>query len=288
MIAVVLCVTVSLGDVPDGGALADAGVPLFSSDARGGGDVEDPPAVRAAKQTSSLMALLNTSTMLEGPTKAAKVWLGEGLGSLSKRIYDKMMRWEFMDLGEFRPRYVMDKVEVEGDTEKLVVLPGFEVTQARKKPINNIITWVQCLARYTAAMASKFPDCTPGFMSHMLTVLKAYVEVEDPAWRLYDEAYREKMASTGVRLWPGMDVLVYQEVCGGRPRKSVGWPQVDGKQARPSVGTKRPAVCWQFNEGACSYGRTCRFPHVCEVCRGSHPKWQCPSGTGGGKHQKRM
>ena len=188
MIGVVLCVTVSLGDVPDGGALADAGVPLFSSDARGGGDVEDPPAVRAAKQTSSLMALLNTSTMLEGPTKAAKVWLGEGLGSLSKRIYDKMMRWEFMDLGEFRPRSVMDKVEVEGDTEKLVVLPGFEVTQARKKPINNIITWVQCFARYTAAMASKFPDCTPGFMSHMLTVLKAYVEVEDPAWRLYERS----------------------------------------------------------------------------------------------------
>ena len=89
----------SLGDVPDGGVLADAGVPLFSSDAKGGGEVEELPAVRAAKQTSSLMALLNTSTMLEGPVKAVKVWLGEGLGSLSKRTYDKM-RWEFVDLGD--------------------------------------------------------------------------------------------------------------------------------------------------------------------------------------------
>ena len=43
-----------------------------------------------------------------------------------------------MDLGEFRPKPLMDKVEMEGNTEKLVVLPGFEVTQARKKPINNI------------------------------------------------------------------------------------------------------------------------------------------------------
>ena len=84
------------------------------------------------------MALLNSSTMLEGPAKAAKVWSGEGLGSLSKQTYDKMLRWEFVDLGEFRSRSLMDKVEMEGDTEKLVVLPGFEVTQARKKPINNI------------------------------------------------------------------------------------------------------------------------------------------------------
>ena len=176
----------SLGDVPDGGALADAGVPMFSSDAKGGGEVEEPPAVRAAKQTSSLMAILNTSTMLEGPAKAAKakVWLGEGLGSLSKRTYDKMLRWEFVDLGEFHPRSLMDKVEMEGDTEKLVVLSGFEVTQARKKPINNIITWVQCFARYTAAMSSKFPDCIPGFMSHQLMVLKAYMEVEGLVWRL--------------------------------------------------------------------------------------------------------
>ena len=105
-----------------------------------------------------------------------------------------------MGLVNFHPRSLMDRVEMEGDTEKLVILPGFEVTQARKKPINNIITWVQCFARYTAVMSSKFSDCTPGFMSHLLTVLKASMEVEDPAWRLYDEAYREKLTSTGVKL----------------------------------------------------------------------------------------
>ena len=61
-------------------------------------------------------------------------------------------------------------------------------------------------------------------MRHLLTVLKAYMKVEDLAWRLCDEACREKMALTGVKLWPGMGVLVYQEVCGGRPLKTVGLP----------------------------------------------------------------
>lgn len=280
------CVTVSLGDVPDSDTLEAAGTPLFPPGASGSGEVGDTPAVRAARQTSSLMALLNTQAVWDGPAKAARVWLGEGLGSLSKRTYDKMLRWEFMDLGEFRPRTATDKLELEGDTEKLVVLPGFEVSQAKKKPVNNIITWAKCFGRYTAAMSQKFPTCTSGFISHMLTVFKAYEEVEDPAWRLYDEAFREKMASTGARLWPGMDVQIYQEVCGGRPRKKVGSPQQEGKRVGLTAATKRPGVCWQFNEGVCTYGKACRFPHACKVCRGNHPKWQCPSGTGAGKRQR--
>ena len=94
------------------------------------------------------------------------------------------------------------------------------MTQAKKKPVNSIIVWTQCFARYTGAMAKEFPECTPDFMSHMLTVLKACGEVEDPAWCLYDEMYRKKIASTSVKRWSGMDVQqVYQEVCVGHPWK---------------------------------------------------------------------
>ena len=228
------------------------------------------------------MALSSTQELSSNPGKAAKVWLGEGLGTISKRTYERMMRWEFVDLGELRPRTVADRATAESETEKLVVLPGFEVTQARKRPINNIVTWVQCFGRYTAAMAKRYPECTPGFMSHMLAVLKAHGEVEGQAWRLYDEVYREKMASTGVRRWPGVDVQVYQETCGGHPGRRV-------EMAPPlsrATGGGRPSVCWQYNEGTCSYGRKCKFPHVCEGCRGGHPKRLCPNGRSGGSRQQ--
>ena len=141
-------------------------------------------------------------------------------------------------------------------------------------------------------MAKKFPECTAGFISHMLTVFRAYREVEDPAWRLYNEAFRDKMASTGVRIWLGMDVKVYQEICGGRPRKGAGRPDAEGKVMSSSVGMKRPIegrrplVCWQFNEGVCSYGLKCKFPHVGEKCRGQHSKKQCPTVRGQGKRQR--
>ena len=100
-------------------------------------------------------------------------------------------------------------------------------------------------------------SCAPGFMSHLLTVLKAYSEVEEPAWRLYDIAYLEKMAAMGLKSWLGMDVKLYQEVCGGCPcrtavpqadPKGAGWT---GSQKRPLEG-RRPAVCWQFNDGGCT------------------------------------
>ena len=97
----------------------------------------------------------------------AKELAGTSAKLTKERTHERMLKWEFVDLGEFRPRSFADKVTQEPDTEKLVVLPGFEVTQANKKPINSIITWVQCFSWYTAAMSSKFPECTPGFMSHM-------------------------------------------------------------------------------------------------------------------------
>ena len=116
------------------------------------------------------------------------MWLGEGLGSISKGTHDRMLKWEFVDLSELRLYSVVEKLEAAAETEKLVVLPGFEVAQAKKRPVTTIEAWVQCFCRYTARMAVEFPACAPGFMAHMLTVLRAYCEVEGPAWRLYDVA----------------------------------------------------------------------------------------------------
>ena len=138
----------------------------------------------AAIKASSLLSILNSSRAWSHTERHSRVWLGEGLGTISRRTYEAMMKWQYVDLAEFRPRGALEKVQVEEDTEKLVVLPGFEVAQARKRPITSITVWSQCFARYTAAMATKFPECAPGLMSHLVTVIKAYLEVEEPVWRL--------------------------------------------------------------------------------------------------------
>lgn len=267
----------SLGTIPGKEALH--GVPVLKCSGGDGEEVVESPEAIIAKQASSLMSMLSVQAECGLHKKCGKVWLGEGLGSVSKRIYERMMRWEFVDLGELRTRSLQDKVTVEGDTQKLVVLPGFEVTQPRQKPISDILVWVQCFSKYAAAMSQKFPSCTSGLMSHLLVVLKAAMEVEGVSWRLYDEAFRDKMAAIGVREWAGMDVQLYQEICGSHPRKIVG--QFHEGKGHGIVGVrrlgseKRPSVCWLFNEGKCTYGAKCKFPHVCEMCGGNHSKSRC-------------
>ena len=122
------------------------------------------------------MLLMKAHESFSATTKALKVWLGEGLGSIPKRVHK--LRWEHMDMSDFHPRSSLDQTTSKTDMEKLVVLPGFEVSQPRKKPVNDCITWVQCFCRYTAAMSKHNPDCTVSFMSHLLIVLKAFSEAE--------------------------------------------------------------------------------------------------------------
>lgn len=240
--------------------------------------VPEGDSVTIAQQASTLISLLSAQSSTSSSSKAHRVWLGDGLGSLPKRIHDRMLKWELMDMQDFCPR-VTPHAYQERETQTLVALPGFELTQPRKKPIDNIITWVQCYSRYTAAMAQHYPECTPGFMSHMLTVLKAYNEAEFPGWREYDHAFRDKMASTGERDWRKMDVHLYQEHCSSHPKqRNLPQPPQKAKKferGKSSPGDRPKWVCWDYNESGCSR-QHCKFPHKCQECGFSHPKRFCP------------
>lgn len=301
-ISLVYC-TVSLGTTPGEGALK--GVPTFGkgkgkmSDKEkekekggadtGSGETEGDTAVqpvdsiaKVAGQTATIMSLLKVQESLNPASKTGRVWLGDGLGAIPKRVYERMLKWEVMDMNDFRPRSASDRSVSESDTEKLIVLPGFEVSQPRKKPVDDIFTWIQCFSRYTAAMAKEFPQCTPGFMSHLLTVMKAYCEAKHPAWQEYDVAFREKMAATSKRDWAGMDVSLYHELCSSRA-KQVGSPEetrAGMKRKRPALGGGGPKVCWFYNDGECNL-KNCKFAHRCEWCMGNHPKRTCSSRSGG-------
>ena len=122
ILIIVLCaVTGMLGTTPGEGALK--GLPT-SGEEKGRTREErrgESSVASIAKQTSSLMALLNTTEQI-AQGKATRVWLGEGLGSIPKRTYDRIMRWEFVDMAELCQRATRERVVTDGDTEKLIVL----------------------------------------------------------------------------------------------------------------------------------------------------------------------
>ncbi len=109
-----------LGKIPGSEALK--GVPIFphlkEADPK---EPKDPTASRVVQQTSTLMSLISAHESLNVAPKASRVWLGEGLGAIPKRVHERMLRWEFMDMADFRPRSATEPAISETDTEKLVV-----------------------------------------------------------------------------------------------------------------------------------------------------------------------
>ncbi len=151
--------------------------------------------------------------------KPPKVWVGEGLPTIPKRLHDRIVGWEFIDLAEIRPVGPLDGLNPEPDPQKFVILPGLEVARAKKKVVQDINTWIQCYAIYVAVMASKHPEAVPDMMAYMLVIMRAQQEYEEPAWRLYDQAFRDKAASMGNKKWATIDPHIYNQAFTGRARK---------------------------------------------------------------------
>ena len=150
------------------------GVPTFPAERLSEGVAADGCVVW---RVASLLSLLS-SQEVGLLARSSRVWLGEGLGAVSKKMYDRVLRWEYVDLQDFKPRTGVGKDVTGIECEKLVVLPGVEVAQSRREPILSILTWVQCYGKYVAAVSQKFPEAVAGMVGHLLVVVKAYLEVE--------------------------------------------------------------------------------------------------------------
>ena len=97
-------------------------------------------------------------------------------------------------------------------------MPGIELASAKKKPILDIHTWIACFAVYRAVMSKAYPEVVPEFMAYMLTI-RVQKEYEEPARRIYDEAYRDAAASSGNKQWSKVDESIFVKVFTGRARQ---------------------------------------------------------------------
>ena len=85
-----------------------------------------------AQHASTLISLLSAQSSSSSSSKAQRVWLGDGLGSLPKRIYDRMLKWELMDMQDILPSSNAPGVPRERDTN-LDSPPWFRADVAPQK-----------------------------------------------------------------------------------------------------------------------------------------------------------
>ena len=139
-----------------------------------------------------------------------------------------------------------------------------------------------------------------------MTIMRAQIEFEDPAWSKYDEAYRDKAASTGNRKWSTIDPHHYNQPFTGRVKmislcslcRNAGHSAATCQRKCPYTygevnrgggesGKRRFRAgnfCWDYNDGVpCQYQSACKYKYKCPECGDDHPEIHCPNKKKGGK-----
>ncbi len=77
---------------------------------------------------------------------------------------------------EIRPAGSLDAVNPEPDPQQYIIIRDLEIFRARRKPVKDIGTWVQCFAVYMAAMAKQHAEVVEEMLAYMLAIVRAQKE----------------------------------------------------------------------------------------------------------------
>ena len=130
-----------------------------------------------------------------------EVPVGYGLPAIPKRLHDKMLAWEYIDLAELPPARAMPKEPVLAATGNIWLVQSTDLAKSQKRLIPDVTTWVQCFAIYISVVATKFADRVLSMLGHMVEIIRASCQFRWPSWVMYDANYRREAAATGQTDW---------------------------------------------------------------------------------------
>lgn len=264
----------------------------------------------AAKSGSPLPPTpLSWATALSISKPATEIALGRGIPSLPRRMVERMLAWEYIDLAELPPARAHVSKESLNATPNVLLIQSLESARSHRRLIPDITTWVQCFSIYTSVLATKHSEHVPELLAYMRDIIRVSRQFKWPAWIIYDTNYRQHMAETGGKDWSKVDPSIYSRCLTGwaRPTSWCEWcvsldhdsndcpfSSARGRERRtqPYPSTSRssvpsrasqPQTCIKFNKygGDCKFGQACKYRHVCSICEEPHPKSKCTKGSGG-------
>ena len=108
---------------------------------------------------------------------------------LPDSVVAKIRKLEFVDMSELRPESRL--LDEEADEKSVAAL-----FKTKKKPITDILIWVQCFASYVAVLAQSFPAHTPQFMPYLATIVRCHHRFEGLRWVFYDTDVEQQNRKT--------------------------------------------------------------------------------------------
>ncbi len=143
------------------------------------------PGVGENTLASQLVLLLQAGASQQA--SAERVVIGPGFPTVPKKLLDRMIWWEFVDLAELLPQSSAHNAATpEVDPHRFMLFLGCEFIKPKKRQINSISDWVRAFTVYVAAMAAKFPEAVRELLAYQLAVMRASDQYDSLYWRAYD------------------------------------------------------------------------------------------------------
>ena len=281
-----------VGTLPPPGSLPE--IPLFtaSSDHQSGLDLL---AAAAATHTDTVTtAWVPPAGQLVTPLPSGY----DPVAALPPKLVKRILNLEFVEMADLLPEAWPE--------ESAAADAGHQHRRARRPPVTDILTWLECYASMAAVLSTRYPGKISEFWAYQISILRAARNFEGPAWVAYDRQYRREALARKDLNWSTCNTRLYSEAFTGRartiPRCQYCLSATHGARSCPAnpdppvslsqpnnptsvapgtagVGTllgNRQEICRNFNEGKCRYSR-CRYLHICRECFFPHPWVSCHS-----------
>ena len=249
-------------------------------------------------QTANLTHLLSdlteaykaSSNSLASP--AAQFVSGHGFPPIPKKLADRILAGEFVDLADLPP--AKGKVRPLSTPEGSVLLVHAHDFMQQKRLIPDLATWVQSFSLYTAVVCSKSPERLTDMLGYMCQITRASQRFKWPSWVIYDQNFRQEAADRDIKVWSQMDPSLFAQCFTGQVKGTESWcktchsldhssdlcplkpPAI--KRPRSSTFPSPPQeTCRRYNKfnGNCNFGSRCCYAHKCLKCSGDHPASAC-------------
>ncbi|XP_053561325.1 uncharacterized protein LOC128652414 [Bombina bombina] len=195
---------------------------------------------------------------------------------LTGELREKIGKREFIEIFSLLP--LEHVLEVKEDEKEKGKKEEEERKKRWRKLPKTFINWSRAFRILASVICEKTPDQGASLFCYYDEISSAYGTYGGMAWWRYDEGFRQRLAVRPEMRWDDRDMSIWLEMMtplrGGHSFRGPG--QTPGGGVPGGSGPAlRKGVCFQFNDGQCKFGASCKYKHECSGCGGVHPFAKC-------------
>lgn len=191
---------------------------------------------------------------------------------LKPEVRDKIWKGEYVEIFSLLPleKFNLDRVKPDESKKE-------EEERRRYRLIpRTFANWLQAFAILASVIGEKAPDNCSALFCYLDSIGEAHRVYGGMAWLRYDEQFRQRKAVRPSIRWDHKDISLWMKLMtSARVGNQFFQGGAGGTSTSGQSASRKKGVCWQFNEGTCRFGSSCKYKHECSGCSGNHSLTRC-------------